>query len=389
MATWYDVLQVSPSASPGVVEAAYNVLADSLVVRAASSDEARAQLAQVRAAIAVLGNAGRRAAYDAELAAGTARPVEELLAEREAGATADAADAADTAGADAPQAVSDPDPVERPTDALAGVVDDERTGTDEAAEPAAVAPVAGPQARRTSGLLVAALGAVIIALLLALGAGIYLLASGDDDERYPANLENDDYDLANMGLREEDVPAGLVRAQEAEFTNEEWAQIIDDVEPEREQNRLDSIGRIRNYVRFYTYENPVENLGRPYQFVSQSTLFRTPEDAEASLREAICDLPISQGDPRPREEFLVPRLGDGSIGFMMTSQEEIIGAQTDTTICFRTGRIVHSVTQRGLSGTEDLALTVRLAQRMLARVDAVFEGRATRDENRLEEEASP
>jgi len=42
-------------------------------------------------------------------------------------------------------------------------------------------------------------------------------------------------------------------------------------------------------------------------------------------------------------------------------------------VCFRTGRLVHAVTQGGLEGTQDPELSIALARRMLERVNEAFD----------------
>src|SRR5438552_6412569 len=75
----YDVLQVSPHASPEVIQAAYRVLARENHPDVNPSVEAARRMLQVNAAYDILSDSQRRAQYDLQLARTsrvvTARPV--------------------------------------------------------------------------------------------------------------------------------------------------------------------------------------------------------------------------------------------------------------------------------------------------------------------------
>jgi hypothetical protein len=176
-----------------------------------------------------------------------------------------------------------------------------------------------------------------------------------------------------MALQNSDMPEGVKEAQSGDFTNVEWASVINADDPEPEQTRLDSVGRVRNHLVFFSYDDPVQHLGRPYQFVSQSTLFKDEQSAIDSIH-GLCDLPIPASDPRPHPDFEVPTIGQESAGFSLSSQQDPLGEQIDTTVCFRTGRIVNSVTQRGLEGTVNTELSIQMARRMAQYVNGAFSG---------------
>ena len=52
----------------------------------------------------------------------------------------------------------------------------------------------------------------------------------------------------------------------------------------------------------------------------------------------------------------------------------------DTTVCFRTGRIVHVVSDTWVNGTEDVATTIRAAYDLLDHVNDAYAGTTPEDE---------
>jgi len=206
-----------------------------------------------------------------------------------------------------------------------------------------------------------------------LAAPLVLLAAcgGDGGPDYATDWGDDEYDLEAMSLREADLPEGYLEQDRVEFTNEEWAEILDEVDPEAKLRQLDAMGRVRNMITIFSWEQPLEHLGRPYQFSSHSTLFETAELASASINK-FCDLPIDETNPR--EDLAVPKLGDQSTGFSISEDLENFGESIDTVVCFRTGRVVHAVVQSGLEGTHNPELSIELARKMLRNIDAYFKG---------------
>ena len=101
-----------------------------------------------------------------------------------------------------------------------------------------------------------------------------------------------------------------------------------------------------------------------------STLYEDAGAAERSLREFACGLPIEANVQL--EPLLVPELGDGASGFLVRQFEENAPTFVDTTVCFRTGRVVHAIQATSVAGVEDIGFVIRLAERMLARTDAAF-----------------
>ena len=73
-ASLYEVLQVSPRASSDVIQAAYRALARRYHPDLSCSPETASLMQQLNAAYAVLGDANRRAEYDARRARASAKP---------------------------------------------------------------------------------------------------------------------------------------------------------------------------------------------------------------------------------------------------------------------------------------------------------------------------
>jgi len=204
--------------------------------------------------------------------------------------------------------------------------------------------------------------------------GIVVTACGDD-QRYPAGRADDDYDLGAMALRVGDLPRGFSQTEitqppetPAQFDNESWSLIINADEADSLQSQLEAQGRLNNYVSAY---GPA-GLGPVLSITTVSTLYTDIEAASASIERFVCGLPLENNVSL--EGFDVPNVGDGATGFFVRQTDDQ-GQTTfvDTTICFRTGRVTHAIQQTSVAGTEDIALGVRLAERMLERVDAAFE----------------
>jgi hypothetical protein len=213
----------------------------------------------------------------------------------------------------------------------------------------------------------------MLLVLSALIAGLVAFVTADSGTEYPLRLANDDYDLAAMALRERDLPAGLVLAGKIEFDNEEWAMIIDDVDPESRIRQLEAQRRVRNHVTIFAWpEGGTFHLAKTLSVIAQSTLYET----EAAARDSVAGLCGLRLDERlPVDEFPVPRIGQDAVGFFVTSTDPQIGKSIETVFCFRTGRVVHGIVQNALDGAQDMRLVVNLARRMLVRVENVFAGR--------------
>ena len=199
-------------------------------------------------------------------------------------------------------------------------------------------------------------------------AGVALLAAGcgDNGGGYPDGLANDAYDLEAMSLQAEDLPPGFEKQTPGEFENEAWAAIFQTDDVEAKLRQLEAQGRLRNYVSLF---GP-KGLGPVLAVTAISTLYEDAGAAERSLREFACGLPIEANVQL--EPLLVPELGDGASGFLVRQFEENAPTFVDTTVCFRTGRVVHAIQATSVAGVEDIGFVIRLAERMLARTDAAF-----------------
>jgi hypothetical protein len=212
------------------------------------------------------------------------------------------------------------------------------------------------------------------AMALVLAATVLLAACGDDN-KYHSNLGDDDYKLEEMALVPNDLPAGFEQAPGLSFTGEEWAEVFGSDDPEATLRQLEAQGWLRNWVT----ESVPPRFGKTLNVRSVSTLYTNEAAAKDSTEKFACGLPIeisTQLDP-----FIVPRIADQSNGFFF---EEAIDDQgttlTYTTVCFRTGRIVHVVQQASLPGLEDIGSSLRHALVMLEHVDDSFAGRGSAEE---------
>jgi hypothetical protein len=202
----------------------------------------------------------------------------------------------------------------------------------------------------------------------ALPAVALLLIACDVGRDYPASFGDSDYDLAAMALRDTDLPAGF-EAQEVPdpaFDNESWALFFETNDPEAKQAQLEAQGRLTNHVTAFA----PAGLGRVLAVTNVSTLYTDAEAARQALEKFACGLPIN--DSIQLEPFLVPSIGDGAAGFFVRQENDGSTTFVDTTLCFRTGRIVHAIQQTSIPGVEDIALSIRLANSQLERVDAEF-----------------
>jgi hypothetical protein len=242
-------------------------------------------------------------------------------------------------------------------------------------EAAATPPPPSPARGRGNGALIVGFVVLLLALLgVAGGLGWFLLRADDDGSSYPVALEDDAYDLEAMILRNADMPAGIELVQRTEFDNESWASLLDRDDPEGRLAQLEAQERVRGFVAYYTWPGgPIRHLGRTLSITSQSTLYGSEEAAKDSIAgRALCGLFLNpNADAR---DFAVPDIADESVGFFVTEVDDDLGKSVETVICFRTGRIVHGVIQSGLDGTQDIGLVVRLAQRLLTRVENAYDG---------------
>ncbi len=204
---------------------------------------------------------------------------------------------------------------------------------------------------------------------LALPALALLLTACDGGRHYPASFGDSDYDLAAMALRASDLPGGF-EAQDVPdpaFDNESWALFFETNDPEAKQAQIEAQGRLTNHVSAFS----PAGLGRVLAVTNVSTLYTDNEAARQALEKFACGLPIN--DSIQLEPFLVPEIADGATGFFVRQENDGSTTFVDTTLCFRTGRIVHAIQQTSIPGVEDIALSIRLANSQLKRVDEVFD----------------
>ena len=237
--------------------------------------------------------------------------------------------------------------------------------------------VASGTKRASRAPLLAMMGVLVLVLLgLAGGLAWYLLRDDSSGAAYATDKPNDSYDLESMQLRNKDLPENMVRKSRNDaltFTNQEWAQLLSPSDPARKESQLTAQKRVRNLVSVFGWDDPDNaRIGQAISFLSESTLYETEEAAKADTNR-LCGLRIDEKDPL--KEFKAPRLGDQSVGFTVTSTNASIGKSIETVVCFRTGRIVHGVIQTSFLGSENQALVVSLAKRMLAQVDKTFSGK--------------
>ncbi|HKS91340.1 MAG TPA: hypothetical protein VJQ83_05375 [Tepidiformaceae bacterium] len=207
-------------------------------------------------------------------------------------------------------------------------------------------------------------------------AGIVLLgvAACSSARTYSTTRADKDYDLAAMALTEQEMPGGLAPAvlNQHEYNNTDWvatlrnAQIIDPSGNQDTQTKqLDSEGRVRNWVSVYS----PASLGRIIGVTTVSTLFKTANDANKAMNGELCGLPVSTS--QQTAPLSVPKLADASTGFQTVAQ----GGLVDSTLCIRTGRIIHAIQEASVPGTEDFAALVQMGQDMVTRVNGVFDGK--------------
>lgn len=217
--------------------------------------------------------------------------------------------------------------------------------------------------------------------LIALGALFFVAC--DDADKYHSDLGDDDYKLEEMALRQDDLPSGFEQGEGFSFSREEWAEVFGNEDPEATARQLEAQGWLKNWVT----ESVPPRFGKTLNVRSVSTLYRNEAAARESTEKFACGLPVGlnvQLDP-----FIVPKMAEQSNGFF--HEEEIDENGTTlmyTTVCFRTGRIVHVVQEASLPGLEDIGSSIRHARVMLDHVDEAFDGgsAAADDDGEDEEE---
>ncbi len=201
--------------------------------------------------------------------------------------------------------------------------------------------------------------------------GISILAACSD-EAFPADRPDDTYVLQDMLLEAVDLPVPMEQTATNTFDNVGWAQLFDVEDFDAKRNQLDARRRIVGAVRIFSWDDPIQHLGGPTLITVHSTLYEDIPAAEDSM-SLFCGMPIDESTAPEVAEFWVEGIGDQSQGLILAQPPTEIGRLLDTVVCFRTGRIVHAVVQNGLEGTQDVGLSLRMAQRMFERVSAAFD----------------
>ncbi len=258
--------------------------------------------------------------------------------------------------------------------------DDDRVEANTAHPPGVTAShTSAPPPNGGGGAAIMPILGLMIMVLAGLVVGLFAFIQRDEARTFPSNRGDDDYVLDYMTLRQSDVPAGMALRAAQTFDNSEWAQakaedIEDDVEVARLLKQVESTGRIRNFVSLFGWtEAKSARFGAGLRLTAQSTLYDSEESARDSVTgQELCGLLLNEEDAI--EEFSVPRIGDEATGFSIVTIDDSVGRSVDTVVCFRTGRIVHGVIQTSFDGAQDLSLVIRLAQKMLHRVDETFDG---------------
>ncbi len=209
------------------------------------------------------------------------------------------------------------------------------------------------------------------AIALALLA-VVLLTACDQGQDYPTNLGDGDYDLEAMALTQADLPAGFTQGEGFEFSSDEWAQLFDTDDPEATVRQLEAQGWLRNWVT----EAVPDSFGRVLNIRSISTLYTDENAAKESTDKFACGLPVSLSVPL--EPFIVSKIGQQTNGFFVDEDIDSAGTTlTYTTVCFRTGRIVHVVQEGSLPGLQDIGDALRTAGTMLKNVNVAYDKPAT------------
>ena len=184
---------------------------------------------------------------------------------------------------------------------------------------------------------------------------------------YPVQFKDDQYDLEKMTLAATDVPDGFSQKQSSTFDNEAWAAVVGQDDPSGKKKQLDSQGRLMSAAKIFSWDNPLEHLGKTYQITSQSTLYVSVDAAMKSMK-LLCDLPIDE--KKASQEIKAATLADETTVLIVSETLPNFGVSKDSIVCVRTGRIVNAIVESGLDGTQDILRTIGLAKLALAHVDA-------------------
>ena len=201
--------------------------------------------------------------------------------------------------------------------------------------------------------------------------GLVLLAACASEQEFATELPDDAYPLEDMLLDLDDLPLRMDDQNTSTFDNGDWAQLFNVDDLRGKVNQLEARGRINAAVREFSWTSAFPLAG-PWFITVQSTLYTDVDAARDSL-SLFCGTVTDERTATDVSEFWVADIGDGVQGLILGEQVEGPGRIVETIVCFRTGRVVHAVLLQGLDGSEDIALSVRIARRMYEHVSAVFE----------------
>ena len=201
--------------------------------------------------------------------------------------------------------------------------------------------------------------------------GLVLLAACASEQEFATELPDDAYPLEDMLLDLDALPLRMDDQNTSTFDNGDWAQLFDVDDLRGKVNQLEARGRINAAVREFSWTSAFPLAG-PWFITVQSTLYTDVDAARDSL-SLFCGTVTDERTATDVSEFWVADIGDGVQGLILGEQVEGPGRIVETIVCFRTGRVVHAVLLQGLDGSEDIALSVRIARRMYEHVSAVFE----------------
>ena len=208
-----------------------------------------------------------------------------------------------------------------------------------------------------------------LAALAATGLALLSACAGGGAE-FPADLPDDAYPLEAMLLSIDELPVPMDAEEEGVFDNGDWAQFFDVEDLRAKVNQREARGRIEGAIREFSWSGSFP-LGGPAVIILQSTLYTDADAARDSL-SLFCGTLTDERGATDVTDFWVAGMGDGVQGYVLRQQVEGLPRLVETVVCFRTGRVVHAVVQNGFDGSEDVALTVRIARRMYENVRAVF-----------------
>ncbi len=199
--------------------------------------------------------------------------------------------------------------------------------------------------------------------LLFLPLTLAMAAAACSDDGYTVHSDDAVYPLEAMALLLDDLPPDMEEQFVQTLTNRQTAELFSDLDVDARVRQMDAQGRLRGHLAVY--------LGDFTLIQSQSTLFTSIDAADRSLA-VLCDLQqFDASETTEVSDLRVPALGDASTGLTII-QRNPGGALIGQVVCFRTGRVVHSVLRLSPQGIEDLSLTYQLARSLLRRVDAAY-----------------